>query len=1084
MINFKKTIPLKTSPHPTPSKQTYSALFFKLLPVLTSDKSPNKQVSIFFRILCPNENKWGNLPEELLNLSGDTFIKLFKKSITTIPVALLTPEVVEVFLKEDTNHWSDLPECVKNKEMYMIGVKHYVHLWEVPNCYKDDKLIEVAVETSGLNLKYIKKENMTESLIWKGVASNPLAIQFVDESKLTQELCTMAFEKNNMAIYYIPSDKITADMKVSMLDSAINYAPLVQEKNQNEDYYLKVIEMSSENIHSIPKKLITDKIVKKAILQSPKIVKHLDTKFLTEPLLIACIEEQPIIVKYLPRKLQTKKFWLIALAHNGLLLRKLPERLHNAETTETAIKNTPLAIKYAKDTNITEEQIRYFEENEDEAIKKIQQNEDAHRRYRAAIYNDCISDYFIRSTQKELLTYKMWLYAIGINGELLRFVPDEHVNQEITLKALKNTPLALKYAKPTYLNEDIYLECIKRAGQVIKWIPKENVTDKMIEEAIQQNGTTITHIDATRLTTEHYLQAVQKGRGVLNLIPMNERTRQICKLAVYICPESILDVPMKHLDEDFFVHALTYDPEMLYKTPRYIISDTFYEKVIAKKLIREVDIPQDILRLQKTPPAIQALLCTDDTPFTQGNICYNQDLLAREMTQTGFSIPAPTYNALSKIKKEVSTYQEKDTSLFDVLNLDEKIDIEKTVTLGGRTLRVDDNHFKFWKKRESLADFIIESRTVDYLNTHQKELGLLSEIPVHKSITRIPVTESLKEKTKQFKDPPYIIKDPVTNEEFYLVYYYTASQDYGTFAHQITPQSESPFQQAHNGLLKGIHDIGVLARHGILYTNTLPTYHNSAEGREWVLMGQMIKNTHATGKMEAWCTTATDFPDYGYSGLRDYGDFVLHGSTTDLFEKDRSRLNCVTGWNFLQKANLYNMIGENILAVLLLYARLHRDSLDYHHDNETALHELQTFITQTLQSFLNGYFKDEKTSVIELMGIDSDTYHSWLEITSKRLIYWTEKQNMGKPCYTQDLLNDKHLNVDIYPNKLENLNIPIGLSQKKGFINEKGEPSLGAYNCCFPLMNLVEGIALFQRGIEKRMHPELSEELFLDSIQI
>ncbi|MBO9482619.1 hypothetical protein [Salinisphaera sp. G21_0] len=280
--------------------------------------------------------------------------------------------------------------------------------------------------------------------------------------------------------------------------------------------------------------------------------------------------------------------------------------------------------------------------------------------------------------------------------------------------------------------------------------------------------------------------------------------------------------------------------------------------------------------------------------------------------------------------------------------------------------------------------------------------------------------------------------------------------------------------------MNGIHDIGVLnGQFGVMPTSTIPAFHFT--GRRWVFLSALLGNSAyfafpLPGKLECWIE-AIERPDFGWDGLRDWGDVEFYGSIkSGLGAKDSKT------WGYtpevIQRLSFANALCENLLAAVLLRSRLRRDSQDYYYQNQQAVEETENFIEQLLNEYLSGFFAKEKelqpkSRLQEFMGLDDTKYRSWLTRSALEILYWTAQQpdevtdpgalNPDREYYSEHLKNTGQLDKILYPKTLH----PTDTQKKypRDFHQANGEQNLGAFNAILPLVALTRGITRFAANI-------------------
>ena len=682
------------------------------------------------------------------------------------------------------------------------------------------------------------------------------------------------------------------------------------------------------------------------------------------------------------------------------------------------------------------------------------------------------SEYF-RTIDKKEITEQMILDAIVKGSIHWGHIEERLRTKELYIKVLNISGRNLINIKDSDRDEEVCTAAIHSSGEgpELHWIPKKILTKEMFVDCILKNPKTIeacvkdTDYKEILMDTETH-KIIKERKGSFEAF---------LKHCIKKNPESIFIIPEKLIDKECRKEALKAIPIKI-KT-HFIGSKEWKEQQHWKieewlnaKQIHWNQITEEIKRTQESKLDYYPLLARNDSPLFEYTVFFHEERLIEELKNTYIHIETKTFKDILHIKRENEKKGAPNIESIPEMTVEAEHIMITGKKFGGRTLKNKENYFKFWKEKEPFSNFEIESETVTYLNKHKKEIGIKSEIPQSQSIRKIKKSKNLDVLIQIFNDKPKIIFDEKNKMEYYIIYYYKASENYSKYAHQPNTDSEEKYIEAHEGLLKAIHDIGRLARHGILYTSTLPAFHNIDRDREWMLMGQMFTYMKCPGTLRSWSTQATEYPDLGYSGLRDFGDFSIIGLTTDYINRDKVRCKKNIDWLAGQKMSLYNAIGESTIAVILLYARLHKNyDESYHHSNSEAIKQLSNYIDKTINELLKGYLIDENNSVRKFLNIDDHTYEEWLKISSERILYWTENQDIEKDCYTRDLIETGKCNPKIYPISKEDGYTRIKISAQNGFVSNEGEPDLAGTNKVFPLMNLAEGIAYICRQIETKV---------------
>ena len=398
---------------------------------------------------------------------------------------------------------------------------------------------------------------------------------------------------------------------------------------------------------------------------------------------------------------------------------------------------------------------------------------------------------------------------------------------------------------------------------------------------------------------------------------------------------------------------------------------------------------------------------------------------------------------------------------------------EEGIIVGGRTLAIPNgkevDYYKFHRVGESVStlaqegimhQFIAES---DRFKSQKPRFGQYLVV----------MEKDLPDSIRGFTDRLQV--SYVNGKRAFLVYHFKATNNYGKYAH-TADSTNTPYATAERGLLNGIHDIGVLnGQFGVMPTSTIPAFHFT--GRRWVFLSPLLGNSTyfafpLPGKFERWIE-AIERPDFGWDGLRDWGDVEFYGSmTSGLGAKDSKT------WGYtpevIQRLSFANALCENLLAAVLLRSRLRRDSQDYYYQNQQAVKETENFIEQLLNEYLSGFLAKEKelqpkSRLQEFMGLDDTKYSSWLTRSAQEILYWTALQpyevtdpntlNPDREYYSEHLKKTGHLDKTLYPTTL----YPSEAQKKfpSNFVLANGQVNLGADNAALPLVALTRGITRY-----------------------
>ena len=901
----------------------------------------------------------------------------------------------------------------------------------------------------------------------------------IPHSFRTPQRCLDAVKFHSVNLNAIPQDKITQEILLEAVKHDGNIIFRIPITNRTPEMYLSAVSNQPKVIEEMPKDLINNEIANVAVSKNPSLIKHVPTPILSSKTILLALQQDGKTIEYIDKTLLTPELCQIAFNQNPNIIELIDQEWITESMAKTIVSKDGSKIRYLPANKMSPEII----------FLAIQQNGEN-----------------IQYIDKQLLTSQLCQLAFKQNKASFWYIPKEFQNSQMLEEAIEFAPYMIHRAHSKLVTSSFLKRVILKNPSIITSVDPSLINHELALLALSLDGKLLSCLPKRFYSDTFYRVALQQTGFAFNNIPYNDQTKELALIAVKTTPQCLTYLHYGILDKDFFDTILeqniltmnqlaehgslerlnelgfsvpttpllskekgSVEPEPMECHSTHANELPFLSKLNHSQLTRDrfANVISDnwIKKYDAIP-----LLDTQDSLMSKSAFFYHEALLDNlELQKTRLNIDGQPYDDLYEIKKSVSTMTNSDALSFSTDHQIEGLFLHNAIPFGGRTLKQGENYFKFWKEDESLSNFCIESRTVSYLKEKQSILGLRSEVPESIQIVRVPVSPELYQKVDGFKDKPKIITDPTTGLSYYLLYHYRASNNYSIFAHQSNPTAKNPFLQAEEGLLKGIHDVSRLAKKGILYTNTLPAFHDTESERRWVCLGRISNNTTPPGTFGAWNGSATDFPDYGYSGLRDFGDFSLLGLTTDYISRDPAQSRLIEhSWLRCQKESLYNSIDESILATILLYARLHQDHPEYHHTSEKANAQMAQFIEKVLNACLEGYLEHNIQTAAEMLQISKEDYYKWLQIVSLRLIYWTERQGLDRDCYTKDLFYKHHFNDDVYPSNSQNFSShPQNLDPEKGLLNDMGECNLGLNNEVFPILNLLEGLALLNRRLEQ-----------------
>ena len=113
------------------------------------------------------------------------------KAVRYVPLELVTENMVYMYIRGEVSELDLLPSEIQ-KKFYDIDADN----WLV--------FLELSVYARGMNLKDIRSEWQTDSIIKSSIMDNGLALKFIDKDKVTNEYCILACMQNGGAIEFCP----------------------------------------------------------------------------------------------------------------------------------------------------------------------------------------------------------------------------------------------------------------------------------------------------------------------------------------------------------------------------------------------------------------------------------------------------------------------------------------------------------------------------------------------------------------------------------------------------------------------------------------------------------------------------------------------------------------------------------------------------------------------------------------------------------------------------------------------------------------------------------------------------------------
>ena len=858
--------------------------------------------------------------------------------------------------------------------------------------------------------------------------------------------------------------------------------------------YRAVCQEDPRLIETLPIAYATEELWTMACLRDGSLLAALPPHLRTEKQYMALCGENPNLYIHLADQDKTVRLSWLVCELNGLVLRYVPADQRTLPLCQIACSGEPMALQHVP----------------------LHIRSTCLDLCKAA----CTSNGFaLRDVPAQLLGREtLYLPAVSQTGLALEFVPPAARTRELCKIACTQSGLAFEHV-PERLQEEmapIALNAQYLASWAFRTVPAHIKTAELCQRFCRENICSLEsvpdHIDKTPL----YQMAADQGSVMsLSLIDPARLTLPLCQQACRFGTFCVADIPEKFICLPFLLHgtgkknnlelhavAAKLLPAEQYRL--FLCLSALHNTATCLTLLTASEIPEhfkadlvDFICAPEKTLAAQALptaaaLYSSEPPLQEFVVNPFLPELLLTCHKTRGYLPANSSSG-----QELQAWLRRQIEVLpDHFAAAERCDAlpvkegryERT---GGRTLKVNRAegafYYKFQRIGESRQAFAQEGLVHHY--RQQQTTGpwttLKSNLPHDPHFFELDKADwpDCFDAWPECDKPAIMVRG---NGSHYInVYRYTAGEQSARYAHQPDHDSADAWQKPQQGILAACHDMGVFAGMGLLLTSTLPAFHDTQSDRRWICLHTAFtdgRHDVLPGTFGAWNSSATEYPDIGYDGLRDVGDFEPFGAVTSYFGKDRSSAS-LQPQGVGQRLALANTLCENLLGALLLRARLRQTAPDYHYKNEQAVKETAAFVENACHHFLAGITGQSIDSVPadllrQTMAVDKEDYRQWLDRTAREILYWTAAQPDRKTpeqpacagsgdgavhsdCYALHLNKEERLCPTLYPDAP--LTPPVGYPLF--FHNCNQQLNLGAASQVFPLIALVKGLTKMASGV-------------------
>lgn len=363
-------------------------------------------------------------------------------------------EIIKL-IQEENMILEFVPEELKDREIVLEAVKHGGgELQYASEGLRDDEeVVLAAVQKYGRALQFANPRwQKDRRVVLKAVKSNGFALQYADsELKLDREIAFEAVKSKAFAIQYI--DESLRNDKEIALTAVIKDGLCVQflspSLKKDKDVGITAVTENKSAIYQLDESIMLDKDILWIIYDKNQYMKE--------------------------------------LLGEGHISKEKEESFFRYATSDNIIYK--YLLKEAMQGNLIFE--KYLLGILSVASKESQKygNHEASDRY--SVMSEYILEKVELAKRKDLI-----LKFLEVDGNLLEQLSEkEKEDQAIVRVAIKNTPLALKYASPNMqATREIVLEAVRKRGEALAYASSDLREDKnIVLEAIRNEGTAIAH---------------------------------------------------------------------------------------------------------------------------------------------------------------------------------------------------------------------------------------------------------------------------------------------------------------------------------------------------------------------------------------------------------------------------------------------------------------------------------------------------------------------------------------------------------------------------------------------------------------
>ena len=816
-------------------------------------------------------------------------------------------------------------------------------------------------------------------------------------------------------------------------------------------------------------------------------------------------DEDPTLIELLPACERTPEDYKAACIKRPETLPQVPEEVQTEAFLLALCTENPRCFRYIDDHKKTEQQATLVCKKAPSLLKHVPTKLRSDDLYKMV----CLQDWAMFDIlPEELRTEQFCLQLVKENGWVLSRIPPDKMTAEMCEYACFSRPDMLRHVPVRLQTESLYQKVLDSptAFLAYRYLPRDLVPFDKYREMCKKHG----HLDSVpndMKNADFYRLAAAHGCLKLYEIVAKDRTQAHCLQSGLDKPCGFHNVPDPYIDLSFLFSvmggknnlSLHRRAQKLLKEEDYttfLCISALYRTDTQLKLLTWPDLPEhfrsrliDFLAGTGAPLSLKGLpkhaLINLNNPlrFQLYNPLVSK-LLLQAHTARNYQ---PTCQAdgqawLHYLKEQLPKYLDKPLPPIDSA-LAEPLQTGHIEAKGGRTLQVKNGdtiyYYKFQRKGEPLKELVREGLIHQFRAEHPQGAWakLASDLPTDPHFFQLEKSMWPSQKA-DFKDEVEVHKEG--EREWLNVYRYTASADYGRYAHQPDREADCPFKKPEDAILTACYDMGLFASMGLMLTSMLPAMHNSKERRSWQTLYDLFGDRGSTevhpGTLGAWNSTATEHCDIGFNGLRDVGDYEQFGTIQSCFSKsedDGTAQPFKTG----QRLAVAGTLCDNVMAAVLIRSRLRQQDGNYHYRKGRAVADTACFIDAVCDHLLTGLAGKGKGELQpgitrKMMGFEKPQYEQWLHRTAFEIVYWTALQpdSRGGKITTVNtvsfdpldgwathLQQEHNLSSTLYDPEVFVPDVRDN-TYPDHFINPDHKDNLGGHSAAFPFLSLVQGL--------------------------